>query len=684
MSRWASGRSAPLGVCSWTGCVSELFRPGVLRGGYPERVEPRAPRLERKLSQLRERARGERPRVSELRARAREVILRSDGLTDASSDELAQRLADVVPALRRSLAGEPLLETLALVREQARRELGMAHFEVQLMAGMGMLHGMLVELDTGEGKTLSATLPAAVAALAGIPVHVITVNDYLVERDAETMGPLYRALGLSVGTVVDRDPDPEIRRHAYACDITYVTNKQIAFDYLRDRLSRPNRSEALRGEVARLQQEGQQGQQGAGLLLRGLCYAIVDEADSVLVDEARTPLILSRNVPAPGLEEIARQATQVAALLREDEDYQLSRDGRNADVTESGRARIGELSKGYGGIWNAPLRRAELVRVALTAARGYVRDEDYVVRDGKLEIVDAQTGRSMPDRSWEGGLQQMIELKEGCEISGERETIARISYQQFYRRYLRLGGMTGTGREVGREIEDVYGLPMIRIEPRRPTRRLDQGVRVLPSSNDKWAAVVGRLRALHAEERPVLVGTASVRSSEALGRTLAEAGLPYVLLNALQNADEAEIIGHAGESGRITVATNMAGRGSDIRVPEDVEQRGGLHVLSVERAEARRIDRQLFGRCGRQGDAGSFEQLLSIEDGFVADRSPAWLVRLVQRALQQGWPGAETLARGRIAWVQRRVEHGHAEQRAQLLRSEAELERALAFAGSAE
>jgi len=661
--------------------VSDLFRPGVLHGGYPERVEPRSPRLERKLSQLWERARGERPGVAELRARAREVIARSDALVGMSCDELTRRLVEVRPALRRALAGEPLIEVLALVRERARRELGMAHFEVQLMAGMGMLHGMLVELDTGEGKTLSATLPAAVAALAGIPVHVITVNDYLVERDAEAMGPLYRALGLSVGTVVDRDPDPEIRRRAYACDITYVTNKQIAFDYLRDRLSRPNRSEALRGEVKRLQQEGQQG---AGLLLRGLCYAIVDEADSVLVDEARTPLILSRNVPAPGLEEIARQATRVAARLREDQDYRLSPDGRSADVTESGRARIGELSEGYGGLWNAPLRRAELVRVALTAERGYVRDEDYVVRDGKLEIVDAQTGRSMPDRCWEGGLQQMIELKEGCEISGERETIARISYQQFYRRYLRLGGMTGTGREVSREIEDVYGLPMIRIEPRLPTLRLDRGVRVLPTRHEKWGAVVGCLRALLAEDRPVLVGTASVRSSEDLGRTLAEAGLPYVLLNALQNADEAEIIGRAGESGRITVATNMAGRGSDIRVTEDVEQSGGLHVLSVERAEARRIDRQLFGRCGRQGDAGSFEQVLSIEDGFIADRSPAWLVRLLQRALRQAWPGAGLLARAWVAWVQRRVESGHAEQRAQLLRSEVELERALAFAGAAE
>jgi preprotein translocase subunit SecA len=661
--------------------MSEVFRPGVRHGGYPERVAPRPPRIERMLERFRGRARGERPTLAKLRAQAADVIARSDALAGASAGELNRRLAELRPALRRELTGEPLLAAFALVREHARREIGMAHFDIQLMAGAAMLYGMLVELDTGEGKTLAATLPAALAGLAGIPVHVITVNDYLVERDAELMGPVYRALGLSVGTVVDRDPDPETRRRAYACDITYVTNKQIAFDYLRDRLARPNRSEVLRGEVRRLQQDGQRG---GALLLRGLCYAIVDEADSVLVDEARTPLILSRNVPARDLEEVARQAMAVADRLHEGKHYRLSGDGRSADVTEVGRARIGDLSVGHGGVWNAPLRRTELVRVALTAQRGYVRDEDYIVRGGKVEIVDTQTGRSMPDRSWEGGLQQMIELKEGCELSGERETIARISYQQFYRRYLRLSGMTGTGREVAREIEDVYSLPMIRIEPRRPLRRLDAGVRVLPRQTDKWRAVVERIRALHEAGRPVLVGAHSVRSAEALGRILNEAGLPHVILNARQDEHEAEIIRRAGEGGRITVATNMAGRGSDIRVPTDVERLGGLHVLSVERAEARRIDRQLFGRCGRQGDAGSFEQLLSIEDAIPAAQSAAWLIRFVQWALLRGAPGADALARSLVARVQHRIERLHGAQRANLMQSEAELERALAFAGAGE
>ncbi len=662
--------------------MSEVFRPGVLHGGYPERVQPRPPKLEHRVNRLRERLRGERLGTEELAARAGEVVARSNALRDASAEELVRRLGDVRPALRRELAGDPLHEALALVREHARRELGMAHFEVQLMAGMAMLQGMLVELDTGEGKTLSATLPAAVAALAGVPVHVITVNDYLVERDAEIMGPLYRALGLSVGTVIDTDPDPDIRRAAYACDVTYVTNKQVAFDYLRDRLERPNRSELLRGEVKRLGAAGQGGRRG--LLLRGLCFAIVDEADSVLIDEARTPLILSRNVPAPGLEQIVREAMEVAEGLEEGRDFRLSRDGRSADVTDSGRERIAGLSAGKGGVWNAPLRRAELIRVALTAQRGFVRDEDYIVRDGKVEIVDAQTGRSMPDRSWEGGLQQMIELKEGCEVSGERETIARISYQQFYRRYLRLAGMTGTGREVGPEIDEVYGLPMIRVEPRRPSRRIDQGVRILPTAAAKSNAVVQRLRRLHASGRPVLVGTHSVRSSEALAAILERARLPHRVLNARQDAGEAEIVGEAGERARVTVATNMAGRGSDIRVPDDVEKLGGLHVLSVERAEASRIDRQLFGRCGRQGDAGSFEQILSLEDPWLAEHSPAWAIAILRAFVARSVPGSERLSRAWVGWVQRRLERAHAAQRAQLMKSEAELERTLSFAGSAE
>jgi len=661
--------------------MSEEARPGVIHGAYPERLEPRPSWSERLAERLRDRARGARPSARKLEAQAQAVIRRAETLADASSQALDERLAAVRPALRKRMGGEALEETLALIREQSRRQLGMAHFEVQLMAGIGLLGGLLVELDTGEGKTLSATLPAAAAALAGVPVHVITVNDYLVERDAELMAPLYEALGLRVGTVLDRQPDADDRRRAYACDITYVTNKQVAFDYLRDRLSRPHRRDRLRGEVQRLEQASRGGE---GLLMRGLCYGIVDEADSVLVDEARTPLILSRGVPAPGLEEVVRRAMAIAGELVEPEHYRVSEDGKQATLSDVGRDEIARISAADGGIWNAPLRRAELVRVALTARNGYRRDLDYIVRDDSVEIVDASTGRSMPDRSWEGGLQQMIEVKEECEVSGERETIARISYQQFFRRYLRLGGMTGTAREVAHEIEDVYGLPMVRVEPRRPSRRIDLGVTVHADLESKWKAIVARLRELHEVGRPVLVGTHSVLASESLGEVLDGAGLPHVILNARQDAQEAEVIGHAGVAGRITVATNMAGRGSDLRVSPEVEALGGLHVLSVERAEARRIDRQLFGRCGRQGDAGSFEQILCLEDPLLVASGPqVWRVAL-RAALASALPGAQLVARLWADLAQRRVEARHADQRAQLLRSEDALERALAFAGASE
>ncbi len=661
--------------------MSEVLRPGVLHGGYPERVDPRPPRLERAVQRWRARIQGDGVGLDELATQADEVIKRSDRLVGESEADLALRLERLRPGLRREIGGDPLIDALALVRERSRRELGMAHFKVQLMAGSAMLQGMLVELDTGEGKTLSATIPAAVAGLAGIPVHVITVNDYLVVRDADLMRPLYSSLGLSVGTVVDTDPDPETRRKAYACDITYVTNKQIAFDYLRDRLERPNRSERLRGEVSRLQGEAQKG---SSLLLRGLPFAVVDEADSVLVDEARTPLILSRDVPAPGLDEIARVALGIADQLTEGEHYEVGGDRRQVELTREGRDEVAVLSEPFDGVWNAPLRRSELVRLALTARDGYVRDEDYIVREGKVEIVDASTGRSMPDRSWEGGLQQMIELKEGCELSGERETLARISYQQFYCRYLRLGGMTGTGAEVAAEIEDVYGLPMVRVPPRNPSRREDHGVRVLPGPREKLNTVVSRIRELHQAGRPVLVGASSVRTSEELGAKLASAGLPHVILNARQDAEEAAIIEQAGHEGRITIATSMAGRGSDIRCPPEVESLGGLHVLAVEKAAARRIDRQLIGRCARQGDAGSFEQVLCLDEDLPVGAGWIWGQRMLRSALSSGVPAAERLGRFWIELCQRRLEARHARERAALLRSEAELEKSLAFAGAAE
>jgi preprotein translocase subunit SecA len=539
---------------------------------------------------------------------------------------------------------------------------------------------MLAEMETGEGKTLTATLPACAAALAGIPVHIITVNDYLVERDAALMGPVYAAFGLTVGTVRDGETDPDARRAAYACDVTYVTNKQIAFDYLRDRLARGDRRALLRmrlGEVL----EGRP--QAGGLLLRGLCYAIVDEADSVLVDEARTPLILSQQRQGSELAQTCREALGIAAKLSAGRDYRVDRRARKIELTDEGHGRTAARAQKLGGIWSGQRRREELVLQALSAEHLFLRDQQYVVRDGKVQIVDANTGRVMADRSWEAGLHQMIEAKEGCELTGQRETLARISYQQFYRRYLRLAGMTGTAREVARELRSVYGLRSVVIPPRRPRQRVARGRQITVSADAKHRAIADRVRERRQSGQPVLVGTQSVATSEALSALLREAGIPHELLNARQDAREAEIVARAGQLGRVTVATNMAGRGTDIAIAPGVTELGGLHVVVAEPSEARRIDRQLIGRCGRQGDPGSYETFASLDDALVADRAGQRLLRVLRR-FAAGGPIQRRIALRYLATAQRSAERRQAHARRQLMSVEEYLEKALAFAGPTE
>jgi len=487
---------------------SGALRPGVAHGAYPERSATRESRWERTLRMLvgslaRRRQASKARRAEFVRAvdhHGAALRGRSDAKIRAHVQGLRHRFAV------RGLADELLAPAFALVREVARRTLGMAHYDVQILGGWVMAQGMLAEMDTGEGKTLTATLPAATAALAGIPVHVVSVNDYLVERDAQEMRPVYEALGLSVGTVIEREPEAPARRAAYACDITYATAKLIAFDYLRDGLERGHRRQASvrLGDLDRTQAAGN------GLLLRGLCFAIVDEADSVLVDEARTPLILSGSTGSAGSAEQAktyRTALRLAGQLEEGIHYRIDRQSRTLAPTERGHERLEELTKALQGIWTGPRRREEWVVRALQAMHLFVRDQHYLVRDGKVQIIDQSTGRVSPDRSWERGLHQLIELKEGCDLTPPNETLARISYQQFFRRYLRLGGMTGTAREVARELESAYRLKTQAVPTRLPVQRRNAGIRVFATRKAKWAAVVERVRELHRRGRPVLVGT---------------------------------------------------------------------------------------------------------------------------------------------------------------------------------
>lgn len=639
----------------------------MIQGGYPEREVLRDGALDRLLGTAEYftgRLPGLRPRLGRIvdAVHACERELEGEGLA-----AIARRAISLRPRLRREGFTEALCgEAFSLIRAAAGLTVGMRHFDVQLVGGWAMLNGMLAEMETGEGKTLTATLAAATAALAGRAVHVITVNDYLASRDAEVMRPVYEALGLTVGCVV-HGLEPQERRRRYGCDIAYCSNKELTFDYLRDRMTLGGQPRPLSDKIDALAG----GKRGEGLLLRGLQFALVDEADSVLIDEARTPLILSAQANRSGEEAMYRQALEMARKLSA-ADYVVE-DGQ-IELTAAGEAALEEAARPLGGLWNGPRRRERLAKQALSALHLFEADKHYLVRDDKVQIIDENTGRLMPDRSWEQGLHQLIEIKEGVEVTGQRETLARISYQRFFRRYLHLGGMTGTGTEVARELWSVYRLRVARIPTNRPVRRTYQADKVYATSEEKWAAVLAAIERRHAAGQPVLVGTRSVAASDHLSGLLEMAGLPFQLLNARQDENEAQIVAQAGEAGRITVATNMAGRGTDIKLPAGIVERGGLHVICTERHDSSRIDRQLFGRCGRQGDPGSCETFVSVADELVATH-----LKVAGRLAPPQWAG-----RALIAVAQWRAERAHSQVRRALLEMEDQLGDQLAFSGRGE
>ncbi len=655
----------------------------IVSGIYPERQEPRVEWLDRMETY----AAGLlapwfRPRASRfewvvdlVNAHARSTEGLSDREILEASRSLGQRLR------KEGYKKELVAQVFALVREVASRKIGIRHFGVQLIGGLVLLNGMVAEMETGEGKTLTATLPACTAALAGVPVHIITVNDYLADRDANWMEPVYRALGLSVGTI-KHGMGPEARRAAYRCDITYCTNKEVTFDYLRDRIVLWDRPSQIRLRVERLYGERSRVRH---LLLRGLHFGIVDEADSVMIDEARTPLIISAEGDSDDEQSVYQQALGLARKLVPGKDFLVLETERSLEITDQGKSRIEEI-----GSWDVKMfinrqQREELARQALVALNLFSRDKHYLVKDGKVQIVDEYTGRLMPDRSWERGLHQLIEIKENCEVTKRKETQARISYQRFFRRYLQLAGMTGTAREVAGELWSIYRLRVVTVPTNKPLHRNYLSNQVYPTAGRRWESVVSRISNMYRKGRPVLVGTRSVAASEHLSRLLGNAGLPHRVLNARQDKEEAEIIAQAGEYSRITVATNMAGRGTDIRLAQGVAELGGLHVIATERHEARRIDRQLFGRCGRQGDPGTCEAVVSLEDELLTvyiNKLLQWLVAVVLKRPDTPipqWMGNILLSR-----AQRAAERLHARMRHSLLKMDEQLGDALAFSGRPE
>lgn len=651
--------------------------PRYANGLYPERRDKQPHKLDSYGAALIGALRWPRPGATTFRRLHR--VIEHYGRLYHDMDEI--QLDGLIVELRHQLRRQGLRTNLvgqsfALIREIAARTVGMRHHQCQLKGGWILLQGMVAEMQTGEGKTLTATLAAGTAALAGVPTHVISVNDYLTQRDAGNMSPIYQRLGLSVGAVI-AGMAPESRRLAYACDITYCTNKELVFDYLKDRITLGNRTGELRLAVERLNGADSRARR---LLLRGLRYAIVDEADSVLIDEARTPLIISG--PPQGEEEahMVREALALSRELRRDMHYRLMAVERRIELTEGGKAHLRHAAASMGGLWKASIRREELITQALTAIHIFHRDEHYLVRGGKIVIIDEYTGRAMPDRSWNRGLHQLIEAKEGCELSMQRDPLARISYQRFFRRYLHLSGMTGTGWEVRRELRSVYGLPVVRVQTHRLMQRKVQPDRLYPDLETKWRALTREVERLAKDGRPVLIGTRTLAASEQLSQRLSQAGLDHSVLNARQDADEAAVIASAGEGGRITIATNMAGRGTDIRLGAGVDALGGLHVVLTERHEARRIDRQLIGRCARQGDAGSSGALLSWDDALLKDRQ-GWSARLVRQRWLLATSLGQWFSRLMLRRAQRDVERTHFKMRRELLRVDQQLGDLLSFSG---
>ena len=584
-------------------------------------------------------------------------------------------------------------QALACVREAARRSLGLWAHPPQVQAAWLLVRGRLVELDTGEGKTLTAGLAACIAALAGMPVHVVTVNDYLAQRDARTLAPLYAYFGLRVGVVHSGVPQSE-RSAEYTRDLTYCTNKDLVFDYLRD-------SVTARGVHSRAQLAVRDlhGERRAALRLRGLHFAIVDEADSILIDEARTPLILSSAREGSSDEAAYRGLLDAAAGLVETRDYVLREPRHVPDLLAAGRQRLQEIAQaGHGSgaqadagdpvgmapdkVWHVAWVREHYIVQALRALHLLRRDQHYVVADGKIVIVDEFTGRLLPDRSWELGLHQLVEVKEGCAVTGQNRTLARLTYQGFFGRYLRLSGMSGTLREVSRETASVYRVSTLRIEPNKPCLRIEHPSLLLVDQAAKHRAVVAEVSQALMRGQPVLVGTRSVRGSMELSAALAQGDIAHQVLNALQNADEAELIGRAGMPRAVTVATNMAGRGTDIHLDPGVIALGGLHVVLTEWHESARIDRQLFGRCARQGDPGSCRAIVALDDEllqrhagamagwfaahFGAAAAPQWVIRLLRRL------------------AQRSAERHNRAQRRATLQQDRQMRTQLAFSGSGE
>ncbi len=580
----------------------------------------------------------------------------------------------------RAKSGVPLtrllVEAYALVREAGRRTINMRHFDVQILGGIAMFHHSIVEMQTGEGKTLAATLPMYLHALAGRGCHLATVNDYLARRDAEWMRPIYECLGLTVGVIETKMPQSQ-RRKEYACDVTYGTAKEFGFDFLRDRLLLRRIAEGQGDLLGGMLAQTAAAQNNEKPVQGEPHFALVDEADSILIDEARTPLIISA---LPSEEErlaIAsyKWSASVIPEFVDEEDYDYDHEKKTVELTREGRQKVRTLSKPPEMDTVGMVEIYQYVERAILVDREYHLDRQYVVRDGEIVIVDEFTGRLAEGRKWRAGIHQAAEAKQGVEVTVETGQAARVTVQDFFLRYEHLAGMTGTAMGSARELRRIYRCHVLPIPTNRPAIRRRLPTRVFGSEGAKWEAIVDEVRELHALGRPILIGTRSIDRSEQLSERLNAAGIEHHVLNANHIEAEAEIVARAGLPGRVTVSTNMAGRGTDIKLGDGIADLGGLQVICTEMHDASRIDRQLIGRCGRQGDPGTYRQYLALDDDLLlAGLGPKKAVKLEERG--EASPGPFDSFGRLFRKAQRIVERRHFRQRRSLMYFEKERKKA--------
>lgn len=588
------------------------------------------------------------PMLKKLRAEWEQVETYEKEIHELGATRFREEVAAARDLARLNrLKDEGFFRGVAVAREGCWRALGKRPYAVQVMGALAMYKGCMVEMATGEGKTLTASLIASLWAWAGRPVHVITVNDYLVERDAKWNEPVYELLGLRVGYCI-HETSPRDRIDHYRRNVVYVTSKELVADFLRDQIAMGATRTSTQAAVSLMATGAPQ----SPLMVPGLYRAIIDEADSLLVDEAVTPLIISNSPENEANAEHYHMAFALAKQMRERHDFKIDWTVRSVELTPLGQARLDELAEasGQGGFWRGQRRREELVTQAITALHCYTLDEQYLISDdGKIQIIDENTGRVMADRSWRHGLHQAIEVKEKVTVTADKENLARLSFQRFFRQYPIIAGMSGTVWESRGEFWQIYQRPIVRIPTNKPCIRVQLPVQFFDTMEEKWTAVVKRVCELNDIGVPVLVGTRSVLASQEVSKRLAAEGRFHRVLNATQTAQEASIVAEAGAKGKITVATNMAGRGTDILLGKDVKDLGGLHVVSTEPHGSSRVDRQLFGRAARQGDPGCAQLFGCAEDDVFIRHAKHlrkfWKTIGAQRLIDYAQNKAERMAR---------------------------------------